>query len=176
MIGAIIGDIVGSRFEFSNYRDIDFDLFTKDSRFTDDTVCTMAITDWIVNVDQWNPNDNVRFANRMADWCRRYRMGDYGSMFRKWISQPVPYTCINKELIRLGMAWHYKYFNKDPELDRLEKEARSAKRGLWSQANPTPPWDFRRKEKRMRIKLRNYYEGREEGHFSSIIDSAHLNY
>ena len=50
MIGAIIGDIVGSRFEFNNnttYRD--FDLFTKESSFTDDTICTVAIADALLS-------------------------------------------------------------------------------------------------------------------------------
>lgn len=53
--------------------------------------------------------------------------------------------CVNKELLREGMAWHYKYFNKDPEMAKLESEAKKAKIGLWSQPNPIAPWDFRRK-------------------------------
>jgi len=44
--------------------------------------------------------------------------------------------CVNKELLKLGMAWHYKHYNKDPELARLEDNARAAKVGLWSQPNP----------------------------------------
>lgn len=51
--------------------------------------------------------------------------------------------CINKELIKQGMAWHYKKYNSDPELANLEVIARNAKVGLWSQANPLAPWDFR---------------------------------
>ena len=43
MIGAIIGDIVGSRFEFNNYRKKDFELFSKRCFFTDDTVMSLAI-------------------------------------------------------------------------------------------------------------------------------------
>jgi endonuclease YncB( thermonuclease family) len=39
---------------------------------------------------------------------------------------------VNKELLKLEMAWHYKHYNKDPELAKLEKEARAAKIGLWS--------------------------------------------
>jgi micrococcal nuclease len=54
-------------------------------------------------------------------------------------------SCVNKELIRLGMAWHYKEYNNDPELAKLEAEAREHKVGLWQQANPEAPWDFRRK-------------------------------
>jgi endonuclease YncB( thermonuclease family) len=44
------------------------------------------------------------------------------------------------------MAWHYKQYNKDQELAILEIKARETKIGLWSQSNPTPPWDFRHKK------------------------------
>lgn len=54
-------------------------------------------------------------------------------------------TCINKELIRTGFAWHYKKYNSDPELAKLETEARKNKVGLWSHPNPEAPWDFRHK-------------------------------
>lgn len=43
MLGAIIGDIVGSRFERRNYKGTDFELFTDDCHFTDDTVMTVAV-------------------------------------------------------------------------------------------------------------------------------------
>lgn len=43
MIGAIIGDIVGSRFEFNNTDDLNFELFTDECSFTDDSICTLAI-------------------------------------------------------------------------------------------------------------------------------------
>lgn len=43
MLGAIIGDIVGSRFEFNNTDKYNFKLFHKDCSFTDDTICTVAI-------------------------------------------------------------------------------------------------------------------------------------
>jgi endonuclease YncB( thermonuclease family) len=51
---------------------------------------------------------------------------------------------LNRELIRQGMAWWFRaYAPNDRELQRLEVEARDAKRGLWSQPNPIPPWDWR---------------------------------
>ena len=43
MIGAIIGDVVGSRFEFDNYKSKDFEMFDKECDFTDDSVMTLAI-------------------------------------------------------------------------------------------------------------------------------------
>jgi len=55
--------------------------------------------------------------------------------------------CVNKELLRLGLAWHYADFNNDTTLAQLELEARKNKAGLWKQSNPMAPWEFRRKKK-----------------------------
>ena len=52
---------------------------------------------------------------------------------------------LNQELVKQGMAWWYReYAATSKELPRLEEQARTAKVGLWSQINPTPPWDFRK--------------------------------
>ena len=51
---------------------------------------------------------------------------------------------INLELVEEGYAWHYKHYSKDKRLAQAEVEARAAKRGLWSDNNPVPPWEFRR--------------------------------
>lgn len=53
---------------------------------------------------------------------------------------------VNSELIKTGFAWHYKKYNKDPELAELELKARELKIGLWSHQNPVAPWDFRHKK------------------------------
>ncbi len=51
---------------------------------------------------------------------------------------------LNHELVRGGLSWWYrKYAQHDPILPKLEGEAQAAKVGLWSQANPVPPWDWR---------------------------------
>lgn len=54
---------------------------------------------------------------------------------------------VNEELLKAGLAWHYKQYNNDPRLAMMEMEARNAKRGLWVDPNPTPPWDFRRNKR-----------------------------
>ena len=54
MLGAIVGDVIGSVYEFDNYRHQDFPIVNKYNKFTDDTVLTIAIMDWIVNA---NPKD-----------------------------------------------------------------------------------------------------------------------
>jgi len=51
---------------------------------------------------------------------------------------------LNKELLSAGLAWHYKQYSRDPALAKLEFRARAAKRGLWSEPDPVPPWEWRR--------------------------------
>lgn len=50
---------------------------------------------------------------------------------------------INAEMVATGMAWHFRKYSQDPELERLEQIARNARRGLWSIPQPTPPWEYR---------------------------------
>lgn len=54
---------------------------------------------------------------------------------------------INHEMLRLGMAWHFKRYNKSEELAKLEMEAKQAKKGLWAQPSPVAPWDYRKENK-----------------------------
>ena len=79
MIGAIIGDILGSRFEFNNTSDYNFPLFPPGSRFTDDTVCTIAVADALLS--------GLDFREALQSWCRRYPRAGYGRGFRRWIAQ-----------------------------------------------------------------------------------------
>jgi micrococcal nuclease len=51
---------------------------------------------------------------------------------------------INEELLKAGLAWHYKTYDKNPEWARMEQEARTKKKGLWVQPNAIPPWEYRR--------------------------------
>lgn len=50
---------------------------------------------------------------------------------------------LNEELVRVGLAWWYCRHSTDARLAELEREARAARRGLWGDANPVAPWDFR---------------------------------
>jgi endonuclease YncB( thermonuclease family) len=51
---------------------------------------------------------------------------------------------LNQELVRAGYAWHYTQYSKDRTLAALEEEARKARRGLWQERDPVPPWEFRK--------------------------------
>ncbi|MBW1987671.1 MAG: thermonuclease family protein [Deltaproteobacteria bacterium] len=51
---------------------------------------------------------------------------------------------LNRELVKAGLAWWYRQYSMDRSLGQLEAEARAARRGLWRDPHPVPPWDFRR--------------------------------
>jgi len=50
-------------------------------------------------------------------------------------------------MVAEGYAWHYKQYSKDADLVKAEKEAREAKKGLWADPNPVPPWEYRKGKK-----------------------------
>lgn len=85
MIGAIIGDIVGSRFEFHNHRSTEFEFFHPDCKFTDDTVMTVAVADAILS--------KRPFGEVMHEYGRKYPNRGYGGRFFKWLlsKNPKPY-------------------------------------------------------------------------------------
>lgn len=105
MLGAIIGDIVGSRFEFNNTNRTDFELFTDECSFTDDTVCTVAVADAILREED--------FGNVIHEWCNRYPnpMGGYGGRFVQWVhsDNPKPYNSFgNGSAMRVApVAWWF---------------------------------------------------------------------
>jgi len=71
---------------------------------------------------------------------------------------------LNKELLKAGLAWHYKKYSRDPELAKLEFEAKSKKVGLWKEPNQIAPWEWRKNKRSDKRK----YEF--SGGISSIIE------
>jgi len=51
---------------------------------------------------------------------------------------------LNRELVKLGMAWWYRKYSKDERLEVTEIAARQARVGLWAEPDPEPPWEWRR--------------------------------
>src|SRR5215469_16808161 len=76
MIGAIAGDIIGSVYEFEGIKSKQFDLFSPDCCFTDDTVLTVALAESILT-----GND---YASLMRTYYRRYPDAGYGGLFHQW--------------------------------------------------------------------------------------------
>ena len=84
VLGAIIGDIVGSTHEFLQNKEYDFELFTDANDFTDDTVMTIAVADWLTR-SETRPVDNDTLPDIMRSWGRKHLWRGYGSMFRRWL-------------------------------------------------------------------------------------------
>ena len=77
IIGGVCGDILGSGYEWHPVKTLEMDLCRIDDTYTDDTVCTIAVTDAIVN--------QKSFAETLRKWCRKYSFAGYGPSFRRWI-------------------------------------------------------------------------------------------
>jgi ADP-ribosyl-[dinitrogen reductase] hydrolase len=80
MYGAVIGDIVGSIYEFDNIKTKEFELFGDDCDFTDDTLCTVAVADALLQA-----GDPAKAFRR---WGEVYPDLGYGGMFLRWLNQP----------------------------------------------------------------------------------------
>ena len=119
MLGAIIGDIAGSKYEFNNTFDYDFEMFGEGCDFTDDTICTVAIADAILN--------GRNYQESLLDWCRHYPSpkGTYGGRFAGWIRSlnPQPYNSFgNGSAMRVSpVAWLFDDLSQ--VLEEAEKTA-----------------------------------------------------
>ena len=119
MLGAMIGDIAGSKYEFNNTFDYDFEMFGEGCDFTDDTICTVAVADAILN--------GRSYQESLLDWCRRYPSpkGAYGGRFAGWIRSldPQPYNSFgNGSAMRVSpVAWLFDDLSQ--VLEEAEKTA-----------------------------------------------------
>lgn len=88
MLGAIVGDIVGSVYEFQNTKTTEFELFLNGkSRFTDDTVMTLAVAKWLLTDREHSPSGLVE---SMQELGRKYPDAGYGGSFMHWIWSDTP--------------------------------------------------------------------------------------
>lgn len=108
MIGSVIGDIVGSIYEFDNIKTKNFQLFQPKMCYTDDSILTFATADWLLH------------GGEAADYYQKYAnadpypMGSYGSMFVQWVHKAnrgivCPYnSCGNGSAMRVGpVGWAF---------------------------------------------------------------------
>ena len=93
MLGAIIGDIVGSRFEFNNIKTKDFEFMPDSCFFTDDSVLTIAVAKAILDSGKNPEKLGDLTVSSMQEIGRPYPYCGYGGMFRKWMysDNPQPY-------------------------------------------------------------------------------------
>ena len=105
MIGAIIGDVVGSRFEFHNYLSKEFDFLTSDCTFTDDTVMTCAVAQTLMDSKEDFSDLSDKAVAAMQRIGQQFPNCGYGSRFIGWMfsETPQPYnSCGNGSAMRIS--------------------------------------------------------------------------
>ena len=125
MYGAILGDMIGSPFEFDRGdKTKEFDLFTKGCDFTDDSVMTIAVGEALLAV---GPEATVKeieeaVVTNMQDWGKRYPYAGYGGRFRYWLRErnPKPYGSYgNGSAMRVSaVGWLYDSLERTREVAR----------------------------------------------------------
>ena len=130
MYGAIIGDVVGSRFEFDRGgKTKDFELFTPDCTFTDDTVMTVAVADVLTSGYAFNCYDMkeaLKVAMRL--WANKYPNRGYGAKFVRWLfggtQEQKPYNSFgNGSAMRVSsVGWRYETIEETREAARATAE------------------------------------------------------
>ena len=123
MKGAIIGDIVGSIYEFDNLKSKNFELFNPECEFTDDSVLTVAVAEALLN---FNPDDEENFKENLIDIFHKY--GElypdvgYGGHYLSWVEHKhrEPYnSCGNGSAMRTSaVGWYAKSIE---ECERIAK-------------------------------------------------------
>lgn len=125
ILGAIVGDVVGKPYEFSNIKTKEFDLVTEECRFSDDTVMTIAVASALRKWKKGEVIDEGKFEQAVIESMRSfgelYPDAGYGGKFRRWLksSNPKPYNSFgNGSAMRVSpVAWYF------DDLETVEKFA-----------------------------------------------------
>ena len=128
MYGAILGDIIGSPYEFDRGgKTKDFPLFCKRSRYTDDSVMTVAVGQALIDT-MGMPDEEIRkdLVTSMQRWGKRYPDAGYGGMFYRWLcsKDPKPYGSYgNGAAMRVSSAgWLFDTLKETRRIARLTAE------------------------------------------------------
>ena len=135
MYGAILGDIIGSPYEFDRGgKTKDFPLFDVGAEFTDDSVMTIAVAEALTNIEDWGgfidrrtPDEiSAALVASMKKWGRKYPGAGYGRKFFLWLDSgdPKPYNSYgNGSAMRVSsVGWLYDSIEKTREVARLTAE------------------------------------------------------
>lgn len=129
MYGAILGDIIGSPYEFDQGdKTKEFELFGKEAHFTDDSVMTVAVAEALLDAGKDAPAERIRelVITSMQKWGRKYPHAGYGGNFRIWLKEnnPTPYGSFgNGSAMRVSAAgWLYDSLERTEEVARATAE------------------------------------------------------
>ena len=128
MYGAILGDIIGSPYEFDRgSKSKDFEMFEGDAGFTDDSVMTIAVAEALIaTLGEDDEDISQALVYSMRRWGRKYPNAGYGGRFRKWLTaaDPKPYGSYgNGSAMRVSPAgWLYGTLEETLHAARLTAE------------------------------------------------------
>ena len=128
MFGAILGDIIGSPYEFDRgNKSKEFLLFTSESHFTDDTVMTVAVAEALMNCAPDSMDNEIRqkLVNSIRKYGKLYPNAGYGNRFMVWLlSNPKPYNSYgNGSAMRVSsVAWLYNDMETVRRMARLSAD------------------------------------------------------
>lgn len=108
-LGAIIGDTVGSIYEFDNIKTTDFPFFSRKCDYTDDTIMTIAVADWLANTNR----SQASLELKLVDYAEHNPcpLGGYGESFRRWLFIPAALQDFNEsgDTFKSGKAVRHPY-------------------------------------------------------------------
>ncbi len=128
MLGAILGDIIGSPYEFDGVQveEREFPLFKNESDFTDDTVMTLAIAEALMEGEEDKEKTRKLFISKMRKFGRYYPNAGYGAMFMDWLCREddEPYNSFgNGSAMRVSpVGWMFDTLEKVEEFAELSAE------------------------------------------------------
>lgn len=144
MLGAIIGDIVGSSYEFDdfNIKTTDFPLFSEESEITDDTIMTLAVAQGLINGGKDSQKTYDEITKCMQKLGNEYPYMSYGYNFQSWLclDNPKPYNSYgNGSAMRVSSVACF--FDN---LDDVEKFAQNEGLSSQKQNLKTSEWVLKR--------------------------------
>lgn len=159
MLGAIIGDIVGSVYEFHNTKDYNFHLLTTRSSFTDDTVMTLAVAKWLTEDDS---HSHAYLVKCMKVLGLRHPNRGYGGSFKRWLinPNPQPYNSWgNGSGMRVSPVGFYaKTMDEALELAKISAEVTHDHPEGIKGAQAIAAAVFLARQKKSKLEIKNYIE------------------
>lgn len=180
MIGAIIGDIAGSIYEFNNIKTTDFPIIGDNCFFTDDTVMTVAVAEALIKGGRNEAKTEKEMVKAMKKYGKIYPDAGYGSRFSKWLSDsdPKPYNSFgNGSAMRVSpVAWYFHSLEKVEKFAEISaKVTHSHEEGIKG-AKATAAAIFLARNGRPKDYIKRYIELKYKYDFSKTLDEIRPDY
>ena len=180
MIGAIIGDIAGSIYEFKNIKTTDFPIISDDCFFTDDTVMTFAVAEALVAGKRDPEKTEKAMAKALKKYGKMYPDAGYGTRFNQWLasSDPKPYGSFgNGSAMRVSpVAWYFHSLEKVERFAEISaKVTHDHEEGIKG-AKATAAAIFLARNGRPKDYIKRYIELKYRYDFSKTLDEIRPDY